>query len=45
MPLTYAPFLAIDSILAAVKNSPLLKLGSKGIGVKMLQEGLIDLGI
>jgi len=44
MPLTYAPFIAIESIQKAVKNAPPLKLGSKGIGVKMLQGGLMDLG-
>ena len=44
MPLTYAPFIAIDSIREAAKNAPPLKLGSKGAGVKMLQGGLIDLG-
>lgn len=44
MPLTYAPFKAKESIRNAANNSPPLKLGKKGAGVKVLQGGLIDLG-
>ena len=44
VPLTYQPFIAINSIQKAAKNSPSLKHKNTGIGVKMLQSGLIDLG-
>ncbi len=44
MPLTYTPFKAIESIRNAAENSPPLKLGSKGVGIQVLQGGLIDLG-
>lgn len=44
MSLSYPPFLAIEAIRKAAKSAPPLKHGSKGIGVKMLQGGLIDMG-
>ena len=44
MSLTYPAFRASHQIMAAAKNAPPLRSGSRGDGVKLIQASLIDLG-
>lgn len=44
MALNYLPFATVPEIVKASNSAPSLRFGNSGIGVTMLQSGLIDLG-